>query len=135
LSLQPNDSIQGAVPSTRPDIQPLAGTLDGQPGSWVRITRTPAGWRGMLFDGQELYAIEPVGDLEEALVQPHSDSATAPVMYRLADTIMTVGTGFCATVNADGSPADGGSPPAPGTATTGATADSPSSKRLSAVQV
>jgi len=135
LSLRPNASIQAAVPGTRPDIQPLAGTLDGLSGSWVRITRTRAGWRGMLFDGQELYAIEPVGDVGEALVQPHSDSATAPVMYRLADTLMTVGTGFCATVNADGSPADGGSPPAPGTATTGATADSPSSKRLSAVQV
>jgi hypothetical protein len=132
LSLRPNDSIQSAVPSTRPDIQPLAGTVDGQPGSWVRITSTPAGWRGMLFDGQELYAIEPVGDVGEALVQPHTDSATAPVMYRLADTIMTVGTGFCATVDADGSPAASGSS-APGSATTGG--DSLSAKRLSAVKV
>jgi hypothetical protein len=131
LSLRPNASIQGAVPGTRPDIQPLAGTLDGQPGSWVRITRTRAGWRGMLFDGQELYAIEPVGDIGEALVQPHSDTATAPVMYRLADTLMTVGTGFCATVDADGSPADNASPAAPGAVT----GDSSSSKRVSAVKV
>src|SRR5579872_5355880 len=109
LSLQPNDSIQRAVPNGRPDIQPLAGTVDGQPGSWVRMTRTRAGWRGMLFDGQELYAIEPVGDVAEALVQPHPDSATAPVMYRLADAIMTVSSGFCATVDADGSTGDTGS--------------------------
>ncbi|HXR94037.1 MAG TPA: M12 family metallo-peptidase [Steroidobacteraceae bacterium] len=135
LSLRPNDSIQSAVPAARPDIQPLAGTVDGQPGSWVRITRTRAGWRGMLFDGQELYAIEPVGDVGEALVQPHSDSPTAPVMYRLADAIMTVGSGFCATVDADGSPADTESPAGPGTATNAADAGSVSSKRLSAVKV
>ena len=30
LSLRPNASIQAAVPGTRPDIQPLAGTLDGR---------------------------------------------------------------------------------------------------------
>lgn len=134
LSLQPNDSIQGAVPSTRPDIQPLAGTVDGQPGSWVRITHTPAGWRGMLFDGQELYAIEPVGDVGEALVQPHSHSATAPVMYRLADTLMTLGSGFCATVDTDGSPADSGSSTA-ATATSAADPESRSSKRLSAARM
>ena len=135
LSLQPNDGIQRAVPSGRPDIQPLAGTVDGQPGSWVRITRTRAGWRGLLFDGQELYAIEPVGDIAEALVQPHPDSATAPVMYRLADTIMTVSSGFCATVDADGSPADTGSPAGSATETTGSNADAAASKHLSAMQV
>src|SRR5215469_9128008 len=107
LSLQPNESIRHAVPSGRSDIEPLEGTVDGQSGSWVRITRTRAGWRGMIFDGQELYAIEPVGDLGEALVQPHSDSPTAPVMYRLADAIMTVGTGFCATLDAEGNPVGG----------------------------
>jgi hypothetical protein len=135
LSLRPNDSIQAAVPGSRPDIQPLAGTLDGLTGSWVRITRTRAGWRGMLFDGQELYAIEPVGDIAEALVQPHSDSPTEPVMYRLADTLMTVGTGFCATVDAPGSPADGSTPSGPGAATAGAGAGAPSSKRVSAARV
>jgi hypothetical protein len=129
LSLRPNDSMQRAVPDGRADIQPLAGALDGQPGSWVRITRTRAGWRGVLFDGQEIYAIEPVGDVGEALVQPHPDSATAPVMYRLGDAIMTVGTGFCATVNADaGTPAE--SP----NATTPANGDSPDSKRISALE-
>ena len=102
LSLQPNEGIRRAVPANRSDIQPLQGTLDGQPGSWVRITHTRSGWRGMLFDGQELYAIEPVSDVAEALVQPHAASGSAPVMYRLADALMTVGTGFCATVDADG---------------------------------
>src|SRR5262249_23903458 len=85
LSLRPNESIRPAGPSGRSDIQPLEGTVDGLPGSWVRITSTRAGWRGLLFPGQELYAIEPVGDVAEALVQPHPAASTAPVMYRLAD--------------------------------------------------
>jgi hypothetical protein len=62
----------------------------------------------MVFDGHELYAIEPVGDVGEALVQPHPDSKTAPVMYRLADALITVGTGFCATLDEDGTPAPDG---------------------------
>jgi hypothetical protein len=110
LSLRPNENIRRAVPSGRSDIQPLEGTLDGLPGSWVRITSTRAGWRGMLFDGQELYAIEPVGDVAEALVQPHPVSSTAPVMYRLADALMAVGTGFCETLDADGAPVTAGTP-------------------------
>ncbi len=111
LSLQPNEGIRRAVPAGRSDIQPLQGSLDGQPDSWVRITRTRAGWHGMLFDGQELYAIEPVADIAEALVQPHPTSATEHVMYRLADALMTVGSGFCATSDADGTSGSDSSTP------------------------
>ena len=119
LSLQPNEGIRRAVPANRSDIEPMQGTLDGQPGSWVRITRTRSGWRGMVFDGQELYAIEPVSDVAEALVQPHAASGSDPVMYRLADTLMSVGSGFCATVDANGVTADDAS-----------TADHPSAMKV-----
>ena len=103
LDLQPNEGIRRAVPAGRGDIEPLAGTLEGQAGTWVRLTRTRAGWRGMIFDGRELYAVEPVADVADALVQPHADlSDTAPVMYRLADALMTVNPGFCETLIAEG---------------------------------
>jgi len=115
LSLQPNANISAAVPKGRTDIQPLQGTLDGLAGSWARLTRTRSGWRGMVFDGHDLYAIEPVGDVGDALVQPHPESRTAPVMYRLADALIAVGTGFCATLDADGTPSSD---------TAGATTDS-----------
>ncbi len=114
LNLKPNESIRRAVPAGRTDIEPMEGTLDGQSGSWVRITRTRGGWRGMVFDGHELYAIEPVGDVDDALVQPHAASSkTAPVMFRLADALMTVNEGFCATLTAS----DTGAAPSDGTAT------------------
>jgi hypothetical protein len=35
----------------------LRGTLDGQPGSWVRLTETPGGIEGAIWDGHDLYAV------------------------------------------------------------------------------
>ena len=59
LVLQSNEGIRRAVPAGRTDIEPLTGTLEGQRGSWVRMTRTRSGWRGVISDGRDLYAIEP----------------------------------------------------------------------------
>src|SRR6266403_646974 len=47
LALEPNEDIGRAVPADRGDIQPLRGTIEGQPGSWVRLTRSRGGWRGV----------------------------------------------------------------------------------------
>ena len=35
----------------------LRGTLDGAPGSWVRLTESPRGVEGAIWDGRELYAV------------------------------------------------------------------------------
>src|SRR5262249_24461230 len=83
---------------------PLRGALENQPGSWARLTHTRSGWRGMLSDGRELYAIEPAADLADALVQPLTTSGSDTVMYRLADALMTVGPNFCETLAADTAP-------------------------------
>lgn len=102
ILLEANDGIRRAVPAARPDIQPLKGSVEGQAGSWARLTRSRTGWRGMVFDGRELYAIEPAANVADAVVQPLTTSSpTDPVMYRLADTLMTVGPAFCQTVAAD----------------------------------
>lgn len=99
LDLEPNDGIGHAVSVDRPDIKPYSGSVEGQSGSWVRLTHTRDGWRGLLFDGQELYAIDPESELTNVAVQPlTSPSSSAPVMYRLADALMPLGAGFCGTV-------------------------------------
>jgi hypothetical protein len=101
--------LRSAIPAGRSDIQPLRGTIEGRPDSWVRLTHTRSGWRGVLSDGHELYAIEPTADIAESTVQPMTAApGTAPVMYRLADALMPGGPGYCATL-----PAEGGTP-APG---------------------
>jgi len=98
LDLEPNDDIGQAVSANRSDIKPFRGTVAGQPGSWVRLTHTRDGWRGLLSDGHELYAIDPENELAAVAVQPlTAPSSSAPVMYRLADTLMPLGAGFCGT--------------------------------------
>ena len=107
VNLQLNENIRRGVSSERTDIKPYRGTITGQTGSWVRLTQTRDGWRGVISDGHELYAIEPENELNEALAAsaPGSASASssalgassAPVMYRLADAVMPDGAGYCGT--------------------------------------
>ena len=93
LDLEPNESIRRGVPTNRSDIKPYRGTVTGQSGSWVRLTQTRDGWRGVISDGHELYAIEPENELQVN----GTSSSSAPVMYRLADAIMPDGAGYCGT--------------------------------------
>jgi hypothetical protein len=105
LQLQANEAVLRAVPADRTDIEPLRGQIEGLSQSWVRMTHTRSGWRGMISDGQELYAIEPATEVASSVVQPLADtSATASVMYRLKDALLPDGPAFCQILNVDGSP-------------------------------
>ncbi|HEY8506911.1 MAG TPA: M12 family metallo-peptidase, partial [Steroidobacteraceae bacterium] len=53
--------------------------------------------RGMFFDGNEIYGIEPAKDVAEAAVQPLAASGNAPVVFRLADVLVPSAGEFCAT--------------------------------------
>src|ERR1700733_9746716 len=96
VNLQLNENIRRGVSSERTDIKPYRGTIAGQTGSWVRLTQTRDGWRGVISDGHELYAIEPENELQRALAAP-AGTSSAPVMYRLADAVMPDGAGYCGT--------------------------------------
>ena len=87
VNLEPNDNIGRGVPAGRSDIKPYRGTLTAATGSWVRLTRTQQGWRGMVSDGHELYAVEPI---------PASEGG-APAIYRLADAVIPDGAAYCGT--------------------------------------
>ena len=97
IDLETNDNIARGVPADRPDIKPYRGTVAGQPGSWVRLTRSRDGWRGVVHDGHDLYAIEPAREMQQTAVQPlpEGGSSSVPVIYRLADAIMPDGVGVC----------------------------------------
>jgi hypothetical protein len=96
VNLQLNENIRRGVSSERTDIKPYRGTIAGQTGSWVRLTQTRDGWRGVISDGHELYAIEPENELQRALAAP-AGASSVPVMYRLADAVMPDGAGYCGT--------------------------------------
>ena len=102
VNLELNENIRRGISRERSDIKPYRGTVTGQSGSWVRLTQTRDGWRGVISDGHELYAIEPESELQAALassssIAGSSSSASGSVMYRLADAIMPDGAGFCGT--------------------------------------
>jgi hypothetical protein len=103
LSLSPNERIRRAM-SGETQTMPLQGTVDGIQNSWVRLTRGAGGWRGMIFDGQSLYAIEPASDLAGTTVEPLTVSGTAPVVYRLDDALLPVDQMSCEVVEAPGAP-------------------------------
>ncbi len=100
LSVAPNERIRRAL-TTSNTTTPLQGTVQGISGSWVRITRSASGWRGMIFDGQSLYAIEPASDVAGTTVEPLSVSGAAPVVYRLDDALLSLDQMSCEVVQPD----------------------------------
>lgn len=104
LALEPNERVRAALAaSARSEAEPLRGTVAGAPRSWARITRTPAGLYGMIYDGRELYAVEPARVAARFAVAPIAAmQADAPVVYRLADALMPPEAASCATSPASG---------------------------------
>ncbi len=114
FQLAANPAVQRAVPADRTDIEALRGQLEGLPGSWVRMTHTRSGWRGMISDGEELYAVEPANEVADSVVQPLADSSpAASVVYRLKDALLPDVAGYCLILNADGTPYVGSEVDAP----------------------
>jgi len=108
FQLTANPAVQRAVPADRTDIEALRGQLEGLPGSWVRMTHTRSGWRGLISDGEELYAVAPANEVADSVVQPLADSSSsASVVYRLKDALLPDVAGHCQVLNADGTPFTG----------------------------
>ncbi len=64
IDLEENRGLMAALPAARRERmrrrhEVFRGALAGRPDSWVRLTRSGARWRGLVFDGQELMALEP----------------------------------------------------------------------------
>jgi hypothetical protein len=110
LSVKPNERIRRAMNTSVTTTMPLEGTVDGATASWVRITRSPSGWRGIIYDGTDLYAVEPASDVSGVTVEPLSVSGSAPVVYRLSDALLPVEQMSCEIVQPDMSPVPGGAP-------------------------
>ena len=91
IQLEPNTSLLSAESrAALPDgVTPYRGQLAGKPGSWTRIVIADGMPRGLIWDGEQLFAIEAPGD---SLV-----NSASPVIYRLADAIIAPGTMSCGT--------------------------------------
>jgi hypothetical protein len=106
MSLRPNGRLmeQARVKAGPTSLQLYQGTLDGVAGSWVRLATKGSTLHGMMWDGTQLYAIEPAAEVRDALVPPLQPGDAETVVFRLADVIVDAASAACAT---DGSTTSG----------------------------
>ncbi len=98
LDLEPNTGLFSAASGTAlaDGLEVYRGSVIGKPNSWARIVVYDGMPQGLVWDGNEMFAIESPGD--SAL------QISSPVIYRLADTTIVPGTMTCGT---DASSANG----------------------------
>ena len=89
LDLEPNTGVLSAASrmALADGLEVYRGSAAGNPDSWARIVVFNGMPQGLVWDGNELYAIESPGD--SAL------QISSPVIYRLADTTIMPGTMTC----------------------------------------
>ncbi len=89
IQLEPNTSLLSAEAraALADGVMAYRGQLAGNPDSWTRIVIADGIPRGLIWDGEQLFAIEAPGD---SLVR-----SAAPVIYRLADAVIAPGTMRC----------------------------------------
>jgi hypothetical protein len=96
ISLGANERLMLSKPENS-QLQLYRGSLDGIAGSWVRLATKGDVLHGMIWDGTQLYAIEPVAEVRDALAQPLPADAPQTIVFRLADVTIDQGAAACAT--------------------------------------
>jgi hypothetical protein len=90
LALEDNSRLlRAASPQTRARLGSssiLKGSISGVAGSWIRLTLTDGAYSGAIWDGSDLYFVEPRATIEQALIVPLAGTAQGSAIYRLADT-------------------------------------------------
>ncbi len=76
----------------------LRGKVAGIPASWARITRTPTGDYGAIWDGKDLFTIAPASTVKHALTSVIPSNPTDSFIYRSSDTNSIAGQGYCTVV-------------------------------------
>jgi MYXO-CTERM domain-containing protein len=98
LQLQVN-SKWSASQSSSSALALYRGTVTSEGGSWVRLSVIGADVHGLIWDGHELFAIEPAADVSSALISPTAASAHN-VIFRIADTLLDPGSASCSVEDA-----------------------------------
>lgn len=96
LSLDPNDRLTGQQKTGGTTLRLYRGVIEGNAQSWVRLSIKRDEVHGMLWDGAELYVIEPAAQVLDSLVPPLQADASDTVIFRLADVLIDSRTAACA---------------------------------------
>ncbi len=82
LELQPNTGLVAELPADKlAGYSVMQGALVGNDASWVRLSETADGLTGAIFDGQQMFIVEPASNFDDL----GPDAAAASVVYRAAD--------------------------------------------------
>lgn len=99
LTLEPNDRLspllQTKPDAAQPGIELYRGRINGVSQSWARISIAQGQLAGMIWDGAELYVIEPMAELRDSLPANAKVAADATAIFRLKDVEMTPGSASC----------------------------------------
>ena len=99
----------GRLMENKPDSSQLAlyrGSIDGLAGSWVRLATKGSAVHGMMWDGTQLYAIEPASEVGDALEPSSQVDPSQTIVFRLADVTMEPGATACATESSPANASD-----------------------------
>ena len=88
LELTPNRNLLNAIAGAGGPV-PYRGRIAGNSESWVRIVMADGVPGGLIWDGQELFAIERPGD--------NAAGASHSIVFRLADAVIAPGSMTCGT--------------------------------------
>jgi hypothetical protein len=97
LSLDVNSALTPGAQSKAGSaaLQLYRGRLDNVADSWVRLAVHSGAVQGMLWDGADLYAIEPVAQVRDALAPSLDAGTSGSVIFRLADVLMDANEASC----------------------------------------
>jgi Metallo-peptidase family M12 len=96
LRLEDHSALLGAASPLPLNINLLRGTIEGAPHSWLRLTRVASGTHGLIWDGTDLYAIEPSAEVGTMLDQSLPVPTGSNIIFKLADTSVDLGGNYCA---------------------------------------
>jgi hypothetical protein len=86
LALVDNDKWTQLSKSRGSTARAYRGELNGRSDSWVRLTQVGTATHGLIWDGEELYAVAPANEVNQG--------TNGTVIFRLADTV-TDNAEFC----------------------------------------
>jgi hypothetical protein len=99
LTLIDNERVLSKLPVERRQqlsaYRMLRGSLNGAPGSWVRLTEFNGGVEGAIWDGQDLYTVTTYERIAPYLTSPINAAPGQTVVYRLSDSRDVLPRDFC----------------------------------------
>jgi hypothetical protein len=99
LTLVDNERVLSKLSAQRKlqlqNVRMLRGSLDGAPGSWVRLTSFAGGVEGAIWDGHDLYTVTSYERIAPYLTAPIDATPGQTVVYRLSDSRDILPRDFC----------------------------------------